>query len=136
MKRVSILIFFAVLAAACLVIMPLVGTMVTGISAVIHPDPSDIESSIFWSLRLPRTLTAFLAGSALAVSGMVFQAMFRNPLATESTLGVASGASFGAALQTRLGLAFTVIGMSGASLLAFAGAALSMLLVYGLSRMR
>lgn len=136
MKRRWVVAYFGLLSAVCLLVAPLVGSKITGIGAVIHPNPSDIESSIFWSLRLPRALTAFLAGSTLAVSGMVFQAMFRNPLATESTLGVASGASFGAALQTRLGLTFTVIGMSGASLLAFAGAALSMMLVYGLTRIR
>jgi iron complex transport system permease protein len=62
--------------------------------------------------------------------------MFRNQLATESTLGVASGASLGAALQVRLGLSGIVPGLSGASWFAFAGAGLSMLLVFGLSRIR
>lgn len=136
MKKFWILIVFGLLAVLCLVATPLIGTKFTAINSVIHPNMNDVESSIFWSLRLPRALTAFLAGSTLAISGMVFQAMFRNPLATESTLGVASGASFGAALQVRLGLAFTLFGISGGSLLAFTGAALSMLLVYGLTRIR
>lgn len=136
MKKIWLLLGFAILAAGCLIIAPLIGSKITSISSVLHPNSSDIESSIFWSMRLPRVLTAFLAGSALAASGMVFQAMFRNSLATESTLGVASGASLGAAVQVRLGLSFTILGLSGGSLLAFAGAALSMLLVYSLTRVR
>lgn len=108
----------------------------TALGAVLHPNTSDIESSIFWSLRLPRVLTAFLAGASLAISGMVFQAIFRNPLATESTLGVASGASFGAALQVRLGLTFSIVGITASSVFAFVGAIASMMLVYGLSRLR
>lgn len=136
MRKIWLLTGFGMFVVACLTIAPLIGTKITSISSVLHPSSSDIESSIFWLLRLPRVLTAFLAGSTLAVSGMVFQAMFRNPLATESTLGVASGASFGAALQVRLGLTFTVFGISGASVFAFAGAALCMLLVYGLTRVK
>jgi iron complex transport system permease protein len=135
-RQFLLLIGFGALACVCLIAAPLIGTKITAIGAVIHPNANDIESSIFWSLRLPRVLTAFLAGSTLAISGMVFQAMFRNPLATESTLGVASGASFGAALQVRLGWTFMILGISAASLLAFVGAALSMLLVYGLTRVK
>ncbi len=56
------------------------------------------KTDILWKLRIPRVLMAFLAGTALATSGMVFQAMFRNPLATPFTLGVSSGASLGAAV--------------------------------------
>ncbi len=135
-SKTSLLIGLGVLTLASLAIAPLVGTRITAISAALHPCSANIESWIFWSQRLPRVLVAFLAGSALAVCGMVFQAMFRNPLATESTLGVASGASFGAALQVRLGLALTILGASSASVFAFAGAAGSMALVYGLTRIR
>lgn len=49
--------------------------------------------------RLPQTLTAILAGAALAVSGLVMQTLFSNPLADPSLLGVNSGASLGAALS-------------------------------------
>jgi iron complex transport system permease protein len=67
---------------------------------------------------------------------MAFQAIFRNPLATPFTLGVASGASLGAAVYMRLGLAIGVFGVSGVSLFAFGGAVLSILLVYGLTRIK
>ena len=48
------------------------------------------EYEIFWKIRFPRVLAAWLTGAGLAVAGMAFQALFRNPLATPFTLGVAS----------------------------------------------
>jgi iron complex transport system permease protein len=48
--------------------------------------------------RLPKTITAVLAGSALAISGLLMQDLFRNPLAGPSVLGISSGASLGVAL--------------------------------------
>ncbi|MDF1526101.1 MAG: iron ABC transporter permease [bacterium] len=92
------------------------------------------EYDIFWKIRLPRVLAAWLTGAGLAVAGMAFQALFRNPLATPFTLGVASGAALGAAMAIRFGVAVTLLGISGISMAALAGAALSVLLVYGISR--
>jgi iron complex transport system permease protein len=90
--------------------------------------PGHPEAEVFWALRVPRTIAAFLAGSGLALGGMVFQALFRNPLATPYTLGVASGASLGASVYFWLGISFLGgIGPLGASLL---GAGLSMALVF------
>ncbi|WP_374214193.1 FecCD family ABC transporter permease [Candidatus Desulfosporosinus nitrosoreducens] len=53
---------------------------------------------IIWSIRLPRVLAAMVAGVGLAVAGAVMQTILRNPLASPSTLGIAQGAAFGAAL--------------------------------------
>lgn len=53
---------------------------------------------IIWSIRLPRVLSAMVAGVGLAVAGSVMQTILRNPLASPSTLGIAQGAAFGAAL--------------------------------------
>lgn len=60
-----------------------------------------------WNLRLPRILLAALAGAGLSAAGCAFQSLFANPLATPDTLGVASGASFGAALGLLLGFGMT-----------------------------
>ena len=104
--------------------------------------PSDVfggvgkNMDIFWKIRVPRVLLAFLAGAGLAASGMTFQAMFRNPLATPFTLGVSSGASLGTAVYMRLGLAFSVLGVSGVSAFAFIGSVSAISLVYGLTRAR
>ncbi len=93
----------------------------------------EIPSQIFFSIRVPRVLIGFTAGSGLALCGMVFQAIFRNPLATPFTLGIASGASFGAAVMILTGCTGLLLGIPCATLGAFFGAAAAMLLVYGFS---
>jgi iron complex transport system permease protein len=85
---------------------------------------------VLWRLRIPRVAMAFLAGTALAASGMAFQAMFRNPLATPFTLGVSSGASLGASLCIHQQWVFIIAGVSSVSMSAFAGAVLSIAVVY------
>lgn len=61
--------------------------------------PSDAASAdIIWLFRLPKACTAALAGAALAVSGLLMQTLFRNPLADPSILGVSSGAGLGVAV--------------------------------------
>ena len=135
-RKGVLLAILLVLAAVTLAGAPMVGMQFISLDAVFPPATSGMESDIFWRIRLPRVCISFLAGAALAVSGTAFQAMFRNPLATPFTLGVASGASVGAALYIHLGLMFNVSGVSGTSFAAFAGAILSILLVYGLARIR
>lgn len=61
-------------------------------------------STVVWSIRMPRILMALLVGAGLSASGCAFQGLFANPLATPDTLGVASGASFGAALALLMGM--------------------------------
>ncbi|MBR4099097.1 MAG: iron ABC transporter permease [Clostridium sp.] len=71
--------------------------------------------TVLWSMRFPRILLACLVGAGLSVAGCTFQSLFSNPLATPDTLGVASGASFGAAAALLFGL-----GMVGVQLSALA----------------
>ena len=73
-----------------------------------------------WNLRLPRIILAMLVGAGLSVAGCAFQSLFANPLATPDTLGVASGASFGAALGILLG--FGMIGIQATALVMGAAA--------------
>jgi cobalamin transport system permease protein len=136
MKPTRVIAFMALLSIVVLLTMPLIGQ--TGLSwyAVFHPTAQSPESTVFWQIRVPRVLTAFLAGTALALSGMAFQAMFRNPLATPFTLGVSSGASLGAVVAMRLGFTATVLSFSIVSVAAFMGAVLAILLVYGLVRIK
>lgn len=68
------------------------------LSALLHPQTHSPASSVIWDVRIPRILLALLAGAGLAASGAAFQALFANPLAAPDTLGVATGASFGAVL--------------------------------------
>lgn len=88
----------------------------------------NIITTIF-NVRLPRILLSLLAGAGLAASGAAFQSLFANPLATPDTLGVANGASFGAALGLLLG--FGSFGVQGFSLL-FGLTAVAM--VFGVNR--
>jgi iron complex transport system permease protein len=62
------------------------------------PGPHDAWQYIIWNYRIPKALTAILAGSGLALSGLLMQTLFRNPLAGPFVLGISSGASLGAAL--------------------------------------
>lgn len=70
---------------------------------------ADMAYKTIWNLRIPRILLALLVGAGLSVAGCAFQSLFANPLATPDTLGVASGASFGAVLGILLG--FDLLGM-------------------------
>jgi iron complex transport system permease protein len=67
--------------------------------------------AILWNLRLPRALLAFIAGSALSVSGAVMQSVLRNPLASSYTIGVSSGASLGACLVIFYGVTIPFMGV-------------------------
>ncbi|MDR1020834.1 MAG: iron ABC transporter permease [Synergistaceae bacterium] len=105
------------------------------------------EARIFWQLRIPRVILAWCAGATFGLCGMVFQALFRNPLAEPSLLGVSAGAALGAAVSIRLGLAAGALGASAASsspgflvslatpLCAFAGAMLAIAIISTFARM-
>ncbi len=89
-----------------------------------------IEAVVVLNLRLPRILVATLAGGTLAVAGVAFQALTRNPLADPAILGVASGAAFGVVVGQFFGLGSTVVAALGVSAFAFAGALVAAGIVY------
>jgi iron complex transport system permease protein len=60
-------------------------------------DVTQKEHLIIWNIRLPRTLTALIAGAGLAVAGLVMQSILNNPLGSPFTLGISHAAAFGAA---------------------------------------
>ena len=62
------------------------------------------EMFIVWELRMPRVLTAFLAGVGLAMAGAAMQSMMKNPLADPYTTGISSGAALGATLAITMGV--------------------------------
>lgn len=134
-RRWIVLSLLWVLAAVALAGLPFVGMEQIPFSALWR-EGDNIDVEILWKLRLPRVMMAFLAGSGLAAGGLAFQAVFRNPLAEPFTLGVASGAALGAAVYLHLSLHFSLLGISGGSWFAFAGALLAVVLVYGLTRAR
>ncbi len=125
MKPITIISVVALTTLAILCVSPYLGLAQTS---------AEIQHHILTQLRIPRVMFTFLAGSGLALCGMVFQAMFHNPLATPFTLGVASGASLGAAIYVYLGFSFTLFGIDGGTFAAFAGALLAISFVYAVSR--
>ena len=86
---------------------------------------------IVYNVRLPRTLLAFFVGAGLSVAGCCFQSIFSNPLASPDTLGVSSGAAFGAALGILLSLS-----LLGVQLFALGFGVLAIALTFLLSRLR
>lgn len=64
----------------------------------------EIERSIIFNLRLPRTIIAALTGTALSISGLLYQETFQNKLVSLDLLGVSSGAGVGASIAIVLGL--------------------------------
>lgn len=91
-------------------------------------------AGVLFDLRLPRTLLALQVGATLALCGATFQVMFRNPLATPYTLGIASGGSLGAITAIRLGWTVTLLGVSSLTLSAFFGAVVVVCLVFAIAR--
>ena len=87
--------------------------------------------NVIFNIRLPRVLLSLLAGAGLSVAGASFQGLFSNPLATPDTLGVATGASFGAALGILLGC-----NMFLTQVCALAMGMLAVAVVYAVSRVR
>lgn len=92
----------------------------SGVVEALRGEGEGTARTIVLGLRVPRVLLAALVGSGLAVSGAVFQALLRNPLAEPYVLGVSSGAALGAVAALVLG--FTATSVFALPLSAFAGA--------------
>jgi len=91
-------------------------------------DSAAPSAAVIRELRLPRTLAAFACGGLLALAGALMQVLLRNPLADPYILGVSGGAGLGALLAIFLGS-----GMLGLNAMAFSGALLAILVVFGLA---
>jgi iron complex transport system permease protein len=128
--RTALLVLF-LLWVAVAIGAPLVGSQSVPLADVLRGEPT--AGAIFWQLRLPRVLLALLAGAGLAVSGLAFQTLFRNPLAEPYTLGIATGAALGAVLSLRLEEMGVLLGMPLVSLASFMGAIGATTLVVGLA---
>lgn len=97
------------------------------------PGLSPATAVILFELRVPRVLLGAVVGAALAVSGTLFQALFRNPMADPAIIGVSSGAALGA-IAVILGTGGALAGGLSVAGAAFVGAAAVAFLVYRLAR--
>jgi iron complex transport system permease protein len=98
----------------------------------ISGDWSSTTDMIITGIRLPRILMAGIVGSALGVAGAAYQGLFRNPLADPYLIGVAQGATLGAAFGFLLSLTF--LGQYSIPCLAFGGALIAVTAVYLIAR--
>lgn len=108
--------------------------IVSDLYRILTAGPDSVEPqvySVLINVRLPRIILAVLCGAGLAVSGAAFQSIFSNALATPDTLGVAAGASFGAALALLLKAGLIVV-----QLTALAVGFAAVVLTYLISRQR
>ena len=128
-KRQNLLLGLLALVALCML---LLGVSVGNGVVRLPLGFSEHELALFVRLRLPRVLMGALVGAGLAMSGTLAQAVLRNPLASPFTLGISSGAAFGAALAILLGGA-SQWGMAGN---AFVFAALTAFAALGFARLR
>jgi iron complex transport system permease protein len=107
------------------------------VSSIFHPATADPQiSSILHQFRIPKAITAVLAGAALSVAGLQMQTIFRNPIAGPDILGISSGASLGVALFVlstgwifKSTFLFSLTGSWAIVLAAWLGAGCMMLLV-------
>ena len=103
----TILFFIALLVGRYSITLDVFWNILSG-----NPNVSAIDRNIVINLRMPRTIVALLTGTALSLSGLVYQEIFNNKLVSPDLLGVSSGASVGAAFAI-------VIGFTGAIVSAF-----------------
>ena len=117
------------------VVAPFVGMQQISISDLFGGDENIMR--IMWDLRVPRVLLGWITGSTLALCGLIFQALFRNPLASPDMLGVSTGAAFGAVVYIRTGIVFSLFNaVSGLSLAAFGGALAATFAIYAAGNLR
>jgi iron complex transport system permease protein len=117
MKNISIIISLFILFIA-----PFFGQIELDFSKLF--DAKSMEYIIFWDVRFPRVILAFFTGAVLALSGLIFQTIFRNPMSTPFTLGVASGATLFTAIAIVLGLGSFI------SSFAFLGAIVTIIVLF------
>ena len=86
-----------------------------------------MDYKLFWDIRLPRVLVAFFAGAILSLGGLLFQSLFKNPMSTPYTLGVASGSTLGVAFAIVFGFTAWV------SLFGFFGALFTVVVLFSLA---
>lgn len=93
---------------------------------------SAMDESVIWQIRLPRLVLGLLVGAALGVGGALMQAVFANPLAEPSVIGVTAGAGVGASLAIVLGISW--FGATTVPVFAFLSGLLATWMVYQLAR--
>jgi len=99
----------------------------------IFKDWTNTSEAIVLQLRLPRVFLAFMVGAQLSAAGVIYQGVFRNPMADPYIIGASSGASLGASLGILFFPSMKIFGIGATPLFAFIGSAGTVFLVYSLA---
>ncbi len=130
---VGAMLLLVALGMASLGIGPVSVSPLSGVRWIVGLDNTSLsrsEQTILIQLRLPRILAACLVGGSLAMAGVGFQGLFRNPLADPYVIGASSGAALGVTLAVALGVSAGFAGLSGLSVFALVGSILAVLVVF------
>ena len=130
-KALPLLLLLVLLAAVCLTLSLMIGSVSTPASdlwSLLWHDDGSVQYRIIHELRLPRTLSAFGVGGVLALAGVLMQALLRNPLADPYILGVSGGAAVAVLGAMLLGLP-----LAWQAPMALGGALASTLLLFALA---
>ena len=114
-----------ILSLLLLIIAPFFGQITLDLTHLF--ELSSMQQQLLFEIRLPRVITAFFSGALLGLAGLLFQSLFRNPLSTPFTLGVASGATLGTAFAIVFGF------VSLTSLFGFFGAITTIVILFGIT---
>jgi iron complex transport system permease protein len=116
-------------------ILGIIGKQIPFLNGIIDTSRiSPQNAAIVLQIRLPRILAGVLVGAALAAAGVLYQGVFKNPMADSYVLGVSAGAAVGASLSILSGVGFVFLGLRLVQVAAFLGALSAMFLVYNISR--
>ena len=107
---------------------------VFGLKLTLDENILSIYETILFKVRFARVVLAVLVGIALSVAGVVYQGIFKNPMADPYIIGVSSGAALGATLAAIVFKGFGMLGFSLVPVLAFVGATITIFFVYNLAR--
>jgi len=138
-RFVQTVAIFGAMAIGAILLAPLVGSTSISLRRAFDfsiPFADNTDAQIFFVARLPRTLAGAFVGATLATSGVVFQGLLRNPLATPFTLGVSAGGALGAMLAITFNWSLAAISLSAVPLAAFAGSLAAVGVVYALASAR
>ena len=132
--RLALLVVLLFVAALASLMIGAVSVPPGKVLSAISGQGNDATALLIRNVRLPRVLLAALVGAALAISGVLLQAFFQNPMAGPYTVGVSAGASMLAVLAIVTGLRVTLGPLDTVALAAFVGGLGAVALVYGIAR--
>ncbi len=115
----------------------ILGSFIPGLNHFIDTSRLDPQNIVIISqIRLPRIFLSIFVGMALASAGVIFQGLFRNPMAAPYVIGVSAGAALGATIGLVFVSGIGLMGISTTTLFALTGALVTTFLVYSIARIR